>query len=704
MLLLTAALLMLQSPQVEADPVVAGIFAAERARAGTPAEVATLVAGTRSSDTTVQRLAVRAIGRLERAELLGALEPMLAASAATVRMEAANAVAQAAYRVDGAEALGLLLARQRSEPSAQVQGALLAAAGRLRLGGADAAASVAARGVLAAALDRGGAHLEGALRGTWDLLRKQGRGASAGTALAAALRRWLESAPAPESRRLALMALAAGNAVDSTIVAIGARDDDPQVRRLAVLAARNGSGWGGRNELLRRALRDREVMVRIEAVRGWSSHGRPTEGCEPLLEAVRDPSVTVQLLAIEALGAGCGAMTAPRDLLDAMAREPLSEAGWHRPVAALAALARSDSARAALRLGSFVGHQIWWVRMHAADVAAQLRDRTTLLRLVEDREDNVRDAALRGLIALDGRQADRFALAQLARPDLQLVLNAARALRGSALGTEVASASLDAFRRISRERIETSRDTRMALLDRIAEFGTAVHLPALQPALRDFDPLVAGRVAELATRLGGQQVAAAPAPIARAALPEIAALRGMTGAVLVMEGGARLMLALRPLEAPGSVARFVAMAESGWFNGRTLHRVVPNFVLQGGSPGANEYVGGADFSPDEVGGSHRRGTIGISTRGRDTGDGQIFINLVDNLNLDHEYTVIGTITGDLAPIDEVQEGAVILRVEIQRARPTGAGAESGGPGASGDESLDLRRPADGPTVRAPRGI
>jgi len=138
----------------------------------------------------------------------------------------------------------------------------------------------------------------------------------------------------------------------------------------------------------------------------------------------------------------------------------------------------------------------------------------------------------------------------------------------------------------------------------------------------------------------------------------------MTSATLVLSDGTRVALALRPLEAPGSVARFVAMARAGWFNGLTFHRVVPNFVLQGGSPGANEYHGGSEFSRDEVGGSHRRGTVGISTRGRDTGDGQLFINLVDNLNLDHEYTVIGEIAGDPRAIDQIVEGALILRVEL----------------------------------------
>lgn len=123
-------------------------------------------------------------------------------------------------------------------------------------------------------------------------------------------------------------------------------------------------------------------------------------------------------------------------------------------------------------------------------------------------------------------------------------------------------------------------------------------------------------------------------------------------------------IALHPESAPTNVARFVRMARDGWFNGLTLHRVVPNFVLQGGSPGANEYAGAPEFSRDEVGGSHRRGTVGISTRGRDTGDGQIFINLVDNLRLDHEYTVIGQVISGWDAMDRILEGAVIAAVEI----------------------------------------
>ena len=86
-------------------------------------------------------------------------------------------------------------------------------------------------------------------------------------------------------------------------------------------------------------------------------------------------------------------------------------------------------------------------------------------------------------------------------------------------------------------------------------------------------------------------------------------------------------------------------------------------MIQGGSPGANEYTGDSFFMRDEVG-LHLRGTVGISTRGRDTGDAQIFVNTVDSPRLDHTYTVFGTVTAGMEVVDGVREGDVIQRVEL----------------------------------------
>ena len=117
-----------------------------------------------------------------------------------------------------------------------------------------------------------------------------------------------------------------------------------------------------------------------------------------------------------------------------------------------------------------------------------------------------------------------------------------------------------------------------------------------------------------------------------------------------------------------TVARFALLATSGAYNGKTFHRIVPNFVVQGGSPGANEYAGASQrFMRDEVGPAarHIRGAVGISTRGDDTGDGQIFIDLVDVPRLDRHYTVFAYVTSGMELVDRLLEGGLIKSVTVK---------------------------------------
>ncbi len=117
--------------------------------------------------------------------------------------------------------------------------------------------------------------------------------------------------------------------------------------------------------------------------------------------------------------------------------------------------------------------------------------------------------------------------------------------------------------------------------------------------------------------------------------------------------------------APMSSARFAALAGRGYYNGLTFHRIVPNFLIQGGSPGANEFVGNTRYLRDEVGRtSQARGTVGTSTRGRDTGDAQIYINLVDSPRLDHEYSIFAEVSRGMDVVDRILEGAVMQTVEL----------------------------------------
>jgi cyclophilin family peptidyl-prolyl cis-trans isomerase len=132
-----------------------------------------------------------------------------------------------------------------------------------------------------------------------------------------------------------------------------------------------------------------------------------------------------------------------------------------------------------------------------------------------------------------------------------------------------------------------------------------------------------------------------------------------------MAGRGTFELRLLVDEAPLSALRVATRARQGYYSGLTFHRVVPNFVIQGGSPGANEYMGDGPYMRDEVGLlAHRRGSVGISTRGRDTGDAQIFVNLVDLPRLDHTYTVFAEVAAGMDVVDAILEGDVIERVDL----------------------------------------
>jgi cyclophilin family peptidyl-prolyl cis-trans isomerase len=274
---------------------------------------------------------------------------------------------------------------------------------------------------------------------------------------------------------------------------------------------------------------------------------------------------------------------------------------------------------------------------------------------------------LTGLAALTGHADDGLFRTALGASDYQLVLTAATALTGSPDRAAATARLLAALERITRDSAETSRDVRVALLWRLRELGRPEAAPRLLRYLGDFDPLVADSAAALLTAWTGKLQRATPRRLLAPAisLRELEALRGKR-LRFTLASGASFEVELLPDDAPLTVLLVARLVARGYYDGLSFHRVVANFVIQGGSPGANEYAGHPRFMRDELGPlSHRRGTLGISTRGRDTGDAQLFVNLVDNPRLDFEYTVWGRVVSGLAAVDAVLEGDLIRRVELR---------------------------------------
>jgi len=337
---------------------------------------------------------------------------------------------------------------------------------------------------------------------------------------------------------------------------------------------------------------------------------------------------------------------------------------WHAPAHALVALARQDAARARTTLPRFATHPTWQVRMYAARAAGVLAAVDVLATLGADTHHNVREAALDALIEAKRPEAVAVALSALSSDDHQLVLTATRAFGDPATAARAVPALVAALGRLTKQGRDTSRDPRMAILERLQSLDARERASDLEPYLADYDARIAAKVAEMLTTWTGRARAAAPRPLQApvVTLAEVQALRGRRLRV-TMTGRGAFDISLDPDFAPLSSVRIARRASEGYYNGLTFHRVAPNFVIQGGSPGANEYAGDALFMRDEVG-IHRRGTVGISTRGRDTGDAQIFVNLVDSPRLDHQYTVFGTVVSGMDVVDGILEGDVIERIEL----------------------------------------
>jgi cyclophilin family peptidyl-prolyl cis-trans isomerase len=114
-------------------------------------------------------------------------------------------------------------------------------------------------------------------------------------------------------------------------------------------------------------------------------------------------------------------------------------------------------------------------------------------------------------------------------------------------------------------------------------------------------------------------------------------------------------------EAPVTAFNFVKLVRNGFYKNKTFHRIVPNFVVQGGDPRGDGYGGPGFLIRDEVSRrKHERGTVGIATAGKDTGGSQFFINLAPNLHLNGKYTLFAEITQGMAVADKLEAGDKIL--------------------------------------------
>jgi len=122
-------------------------------------------------------------------------------------------------------------------------------------------------------------------------------------------------------------------------------------------------------------------------------------------------------------------------------------------------------------------------------------------------------------------------------------------------------------------------------------------------------------------------------------------------------------------DAPNTVDNFLKLAKEGFYNGVTFHRVIPDFVIQGGDPTGTGAGGPGYKIKCELDGEnqyHDRGVLSMAHAGRDTGGSQFFIchSRNNTAHLDRNHTCFGKVVENVDVVDDIRQGDKILSIEV----------------------------------------
>jgi cyclophilin family peptidyl-prolyl cis-trans isomerase/HEAT repeat protein len=446
-------------------------------------------------------------------------------------------------------------------------------------------------------------------------------------------------------------------------------DPDPRVR---AWAARGLGLVGGGEDLaaLHPLLDDPEIGPVVQALRAAkrlidndkSGKAAPADWLPRLAALSTDPRPGVRVTALEAAGAWRLGSVEAKNLADAVAARAAAGQGRESGVA-LIAMAAGHDPRAGEWVAKAAASPSVDLRARSAEAAGLLARADLLARLSADAAPAVKSAAATARLALAERAADKGAAVAtelIADPDEGVRgavfdwLGSHPVLSGEALakaaGTaaaarndEVAAAALGALA----ARAKAAPAESNALINLLARAATSGGYVLRREA--------GAKLADL----GRQAPPLAPAETGRSLddYKDIVRRTRRPRTVELRTGKGTIRVRLACPQAPLTCLNFLQLAQQGFFNGLTFHRVVPDFVIQGGDP-RGDGVGGPGYDiRDEIGRlRYRRGTVGMALSGPDTGGSQFFIALSEQPHLDGGYTAFGEVVAGEEVLDKIEGG------------------------------------------------
>jgi len=260
-----------------------------------------------------------------------------------------------------------------------------------------------------------------------------------------------------------------------------------------------------------------------------------------------------------------------------------------------------------------------------------------------------------------------IARSQLGASDVIIRATAAEVLGNQAPSEANTRALAEALPRALRDR--DLNDATLAILDALAKQKNEEANEAIKTGLDSSDHLIrrkavallkANRVGDFSDRIGTVKTRNTESDYHRA-MARIG--RKVTATVVTSKG--RFTIEFLSEDAPLTVDNFIKLARKGYFNGQTIPRVVPNFVIQAGDP-RGDTNGGPGYQIrceiNEI--LYERGAVGMALSGKDTGGSQWFVTHSPQPHLDGGYTVFGQVITGMEVVDNIARGDIIRRVIV----------------------------------------
>lgn len=403
--------------------------------------------------------------------------------------------------------------------------------------------------------------------------------------------------------------------------------------------------------------------VRVQAVRALAAIGDRRSAAVLLPLVTKGSAAALRLEATAAVGA-VATPDAAEPLVD------LLEDRWPpMRAAAQAALARADADTFLTVLSGLDVDADWRVRAALATTLARLTKEAAALRLgqlARDAEPKVRAAALASMAALAVPEAEKMLTAALQHDDAGLRMAAARGLGvlKAKSSRPALSAALDA------SRADATYIARAAILSALSAIDGAAAAPVLRAALNDHEWAIRVHAATLLATIDPASAAAPSRPAPAPVEPAVDATAAMIAPAFspqayIETSRGEIRLELFVLDAPRTVANFLALAGKGFFDGLPWHRIVADFVVQTGDPRGDGEGGPGYTLRDEL--NTRpfiRGTVGMALDWEDTGGSQFFITHSPQPHLDARYPAFGQVVAGMEVVDRLEPGDRVVSVRV----------------------------------------